>query len=133
MSCIRNESVPKIIINDIFPLSCYSDCCLIKLLPYILFGKYINILLALEMASSAQGTGTVPAVSAHFRSRRAAYRWDLLMVVVVAVVVAFVACWAPFHAQRLMTIYTQDDQWTAALLETQSLLFYISGRHDDTL
>ena len=47
--------------------------------------------------------------------------------VVVAVVVAFVACWAPFHAQRLMTIYTQDDQWTAALLETQSLLFYVSG------
>jgi len=47
--------------------------------------------------------------------------------VAVAVVVAFVACWAPFHAQRLLTIYTQDDQWTDALLETQSLLFYISG------
>jgi len=38
---------------------------LIKLLPCILFEKYINIL-ALEMA--AQGTGTVPMVSAHFHS-----------------------------------------------------------------
>jgi len=48
-------------------------------------------------------------------------------VIAVAVVVAFVACWAPFHAQRLLTIYTRDDQWTDALLETQSLLFYVSG------
>jgi len=47
---------------------------------------------------------------------------------VVAVVVAFVVCWAPFHAQRLLTIYTRDDQWTDALLETQSVLFYISGK-----
>jgi len=29
----------------------FSECCLIKLLPYILFEKYIHIL-ALEMASS---------------------------------------------------------------------------------
>ena len=36
-----------------------------KLLPYILFQKYIYIL-ASEMASP--GKGTVPVVSAHFRS-----------------------------------------------------------------
>lgn len=45
----------------------------------------------------------------------------------VAVVVAFFICWAPFHAQRLMTIYIRDHQWTTALLEIQSLLFYVSG------
>jgi len=45
----------------------------------------------------------------------------------VAVVVAFFICWAPFHAQRLMTIYVRNDQWTTALLEIQSLLFYVSG------
>ena len=43
----------------------------------------------------------------------------------VAVVVAFFVCWAPFHAQRLMTIYIRE--WTTALLEIQSLLFYVSG------
>ena len=48
-----------------------------------------------------------------------------LFSVAVAVVVAFVICWAPFHAQRLMTIYVAH--WTDALLEIQSLLFYISG------
>jgi len=52
-----NKSVPKIIINDtqfIYFLKLQSafvsKCCLIKLLPYILFEKYIYIL-ALEMAS----------------------------------------------------------------------------------
>jgi len=42
-----------------------SGCLLIELLPYILFEKYIDIL-ALQWP--AQGTGTVPIVSAHFRS-----------------------------------------------------------------
>ncbi|ELT91809.1 hypothetical protein CAPTEDRAFT_24569, partial [Capitella teleta] len=45
----------------------------------------------------------------------------------VAVVVAFFVCWAPFYAQRLMTVYIKDDQWTATLLEVQSLLSYTSS------
>jgi len=56
------------------------------------------------------------------------YGNDVACMCVVAVVVAFVVCWAPFHAQRLLTIYTRDDQWTDALLEIQSVLFYISGK-----
>ncbi|CAH1798704.1 unnamed protein product [Owenia fusiformis] len=43
----------------------------------------------------------------------------------VAVVVAFFVCWAPFHAQRLMTTYV--DVWTPKLIDAQSTLFYISG------
>ncbi|KAH3747929.1 hypothetical protein DPMN_182364 [Dreissena polymorpha] len=43
----------------------------------------------------------------------------------VAVVVAFFLCWAPFHAQRLMTLYIK--QWTPALIEAQEYLFYASG------
>jgi len=67
---IGNESVPKImhVINDtinVFFLNCnqhfgnfkFSECCLAKLLPRILFEKCIYIL-ALEMA------GIVPIVSA---------------------------------------------------------------------
>ena len=76
-TCIVNESVPKIIINDAvnfflklqstvwqFQTITVSECCSIKLLPCILFEKYIYML-ALEMASP---TGTVRTVSAHFRS-----------------------------------------------------------------
>ena len=60
---IRDESVPKIIRNGTikvflklksafwkFQTITVSECCLIKLLPYILFDRYIYIL-ALEMAS----------------------------------------------------------------------------------
>lgn len=45
----------------------------------------------------------------------------------VAVVVAFFFCWAPFHTQRLYTIY-HAKQWTPFELEVQSHLFYISGQ-----
>ncbi|XP_052242607.1 pyrokinin-1 receptor-like [Dreissena polymorpha] len=42
-----------------------------------------------------------------------------------AVVVAFFVCWAPFHAQRLLTVYNTD--WTPDMLAIQSSLFYVSG------
>jgi len=71
---IGNESVPKIITTrQIYFLTAInilvisnitvSECCLINLLPYIFFEKYIDIS-ALEMV----GTSTVPVVSVHFRS-----------------------------------------------------------------
>jgi len=73
-----NESVPKIIINDTiifflrlqsavwqFQTITVSECCLTKMLPYILFEKYMNIV-ALEMASP--GNRHCAIVSAHFRS-----------------------------------------------------------------
>ncbi|XP_059145448.1 tachykinin-like peptides receptor 86C [Physella acuta] len=44
-----------------------------------------------------------------------------------AVVIAFFVCWAPFHAQRLMTVYINPAEWTPELLLAQSHLFYISG------
>ncbi|RUS78866.1 hypothetical protein EGW08_013371 [Elysia chlorotica] len=43
----------------------------------------------------------------------------------VAVTVAFIVCWAPFHAQRLMVLYV--PKWTPELLAVQSHIFYISG------
>jgi len=52
----------------------------------------------------------------------------------VAVVVAFFVCWAPFHAQRLLTSYNTD--WTPQMLDFQSSLFYISGKQitpDDSI
>ena len=53
-----------------------------------------------------------------------------LLRVSVAVVVAFFICWAPFHAQRLMTALIPDEKWSTEpkLHEIQTALFYISGR-----
>ncbi|XP_048240428.1 neuropeptides capa receptor-like isoform X1 [Haliotis rufescens] len=45
----------------------------------------------------------------------------------VAVVIAFFVCWAPFHTQRLMTIYIPQERWTDDLLRLQTYIFYISG------
>lgn len=49
------------------------------------------------------------------------------MCVTVAVVVAFFCCWAPYHAQRLMTVSIPHDGWSPMLLELQNILFYLSG------
>jgi len=48
----------------------------------------------------------------------------------VAVVVAFFICWAPFHTQRLISIYSSPDdvqQRAAASKALQAVLFYSSG------
>lgn len=44
---------------------------------------------------------------------------------IVAVVVAFFICWAPFHAQRLLAIYAQPD--SSNMITTFTILTYISG------
>ena len=47
----------------------------------------------------------------------------------VAVVVAFLICWAPFHMQRLMAFYvpSTDIDSTPALAILRGLLYYVSG------
>ncbi|KAK4304566.1 hypothetical protein Pmani_023446 [Petrolisthes manimaculis] len=46
----------------------------------------------------------------------------------VAVVVAFFLCWAPFHAQRLMfVIVTSNNSWTDKLLSVNTKLFVFTG------
>ena len=44
----------------------------------------------------------------------------------VAEVVAFFVCWAPFHAQRLWTIYMKREHWTLELLDLQNHVFFLS-------
>ena len=52
----------------------------------------------------------------------------IFLILPVAVVVAFFLCWAPFHSQRLMTVFLEkEEDWTPELLKIQSVLFYISG------
>lgn len=50
-----------------------------------------------------------------------------LLVVSVAVVVAFFVCWAPFHAQRLMPLYIPAAKWTDSLMDIHKVIYYISG------
>ena len=59
------------------------------------------------------------------------FYWFIIFIVSlsVAVVVAFFVCWAPFHAQRLMTIYIKAENWTPQLIEVQNIIFHISGKN----
>lgn len=49
--------------------------------------------------------------------------------VLVAVVVAFIICWAPFHAQRLLAIYglRTGEKPSNAALTLYTILTYTSG------
>ncbi|XP_036683244.1 neurotensin receptor type 1 [Balaenoptera musculus] len=51
-----------------------------------------------------------------------------------AVVIAFVACWLPYHVRRLMFCYISDEQWTPFLYDfyhyfymLTNALFYVSS------
>lgn len=54
-----------------------------------------------------------------------------LLIVTVAVVIAFFICWAPFHVQRLVAVYgTTDDHFSPnnSWMETlYTLTTYVSG------
>ncbi|XP_035895931.1 pyrokinin-1 receptor-like [Anopheles stephensi] len=45
----------------------------------------------------------------------------------VAVVIAFFLCWAPFHAQRLMAVYANDHNENANIRTAFEILTYVSG------
>ncbi|XP_013387203.1 pyrokinin-1 receptor [Lingula anatina] len=96
---------------------------------YILIGITLRKSAALARASSAErrsnghahntsglGHGSSDAVSG---VRKTALR------VLVAVVIGFFVCFAPYHCQRLMTLYV--TKWTSVLHKVHSHLYYISG------
>ncbi|XP_064594485.1 pyrokinin-1 receptor-like isoform X2 [Liolophura sinensis] len=82
---------------------------------------YIQIGRKIHKSEVCTNTADRTAITAAFRARRAVLR------MLVAVVVAFFICWAPFHAQRLMTLYIKRDDWNEELIVVQSHLFYVSG------
>ncbi|KAG7213585.1 hypothetical protein KM043_002839 [Ampulex compressa] len=59
------------------------------------------------------------------RNKSAAQRNVVRMLV--AVVVAFFICWAPFHAQRLLAVYAQGTKPKEALVTVYTVLTYVSG------
>ncbi|XP_013385873.1 pyrokinin-1 receptor [Lingula anatina] len=72
-------------------------------------------------ASSEEGVGVTLRAQKHAKARTAVLK------MLFTVVVAFFVCWAPFHVQRLMAIYIEEDDWTPQLLEIDTYTWYISG------
>ncbi|XP_061169312.1 pyrokinin-1 receptor-like isoform X1 [Saccostrea echinata] len=92
----------------------FLPMCIITIM-YILIG----IRLRRTEVDTTMGVQYKGALSTTARARKAVLK------MLVAVVVAFFLCWAPFHAQRLMTLYVKD--WSPESMEFHSHLFYISG------
>ncbi|KAK3098002.1 hypothetical protein FSP39_015216 [Pinctada imbricata] len=81
---------------------------------------YVLIVIALRKTTLVRANSEDSTKShSHNHSMRTVIR------MLFAVVVAFFLCWAPFHVQRLYTLYEND--WTEYSLEIQSHLFYVSG------
>ncbi|KAK3098819.1 hypothetical protein FSP39_023369 [Pinctada imbricata] len=83
---------------------------------YILIGRSL---------SKSNFSGNSGQVNANYATKAKARTAVIKMLV--AVVVAFFCCWAPFNAQRLMTSYIEQKDWTPLLMDIQGKLFYISG------
>ncbi|ESO84041.1 hypothetical protein LOTGIDRAFT_91538, partial [Lottia gigantea] len=82
----------------------------------------VYILIGVELWNSQLGIDNNKNKQAAIQASNAR---KAVLKMLVAVVIAFFLCWAPFHAQRLMTSYV--SQWTNRLLEIQTWLFYVSG------
>jgi hypothetical protein len=60
-------------------------------------------------------------------------RFDMISIHVffiflVAVIVCFLACWTPYHVQRMMFVFvTKADTWSPTLFEAQETLHVLSG------
>lgn len=51
------------------------------------------------------------------------------LIILVAVVIAFFVCWAPYHTQRLMFVYvTLYGEWTGTLRDINQNIFYVAGK-----
>ncbi|XP_076445838.1 neuromedin U receptor homolog nmur-2-like [Babylonia areolata] len=93
------------------------------LVPLLLI-TVMYVLIGLSLSASQRSTDhkkNQTAVAAATKARKT------ILKMLVAVVIAFFVCWAPFHTQRLITVYIPPDAWTPRLLTIQTYIFYISG------
>ncbi|RUS76101.1 hypothetical protein EGW08_016132, partial [Elysia chlorotica] len=84
---------------------------------------YCLIALAIRRSTLNRGASDQSADSTALH-RSPLYVW-LSPPAPVAVVIAFFACWAPFHAYRLLYVYVQER--SALVVTVHNVLFYVSG------
>ncbi|XP_074657770.1 neuromedin-U receptor 2-like [Tubulanus polymorphus] len=87
---------------------------------YILIGITLRKSAGLVRQTS-EDYGATTSTTNRMQSRKTVLK------MLVAVVVAFFVCWAPFHLQRLWAIYIPQDKWTDALSAVHSHIFNLSG------
>ncbi|XP_014472059.1 PREDICTED: neuromedin-U receptor 2-like isoform X2 [Dinoponera quadriceps] len=94
----------------------------------------LYVLIAIKLRRSRLLTATVkrkhvPGGLNHFDSRGKTAAQRNVIRMLIAVVVAFFICWAPFHAQRLLAVYAQNNNEPPedALVTVYTTITYVSG------
>ncbi|XP_043208827.1 neuromedin-U receptor 1-like, partial [Amphibalanus amphitrite] len=90
---------------------------------------YLNIALALRRSGSLRRCASSEAGNSCEAERSQVQCRRMVVRMLVAVVIVFFLCWAPFHAQRLLFTYgTVWDNWTSETLRTvNEWIFYVAG------
>ncbi|XP_054709125.1 neuromedin-U receptor 2-like [Uloborus diversus] len=89
---------------------------------------YVRIALALHQSRNLHRSTSESAQCRLERERSKAQARRVVIRMLVAVVIAFFVCWAPFHAQRLLFLYVSlYGQWTDTLRHINQNLFTFAG------
>lgn len=84
---------------------------------------YLRIGIRIRRTSLGRGRNVQGVVHHSNESRQSSSRRTILRMLV-AVVIAFFVCWAPFHAQRLLYVYAKDSP---NYREINEKMFFITG------
>ncbi|XP_013772714.1 neuropeptides capa receptor-like [Limulus polyphemus] len=87
---------------------------------------YVKIGLTLRHSSRVTSDGSTISSPSLGSNRQCQVRRSINKMLV-AVVIAFFLCWAPFHAQRLLVVYVHPRQWTMNLRTLNEVLYYLAG------
>ncbi|KFM79479.1 Neuropeptides capa receptor, partial [Stegodyphus mimosarum] len=89
---------------------------------------YVRIALALHQSRNLHRSTSESAQCRAERERSKARSRRMVVRMLVAVVIAFFVCWAPFHAQRLLFLYVSlYSTWTDTLRLINQNLFTLAG------
>ncbi|XP_055902226.1 pyrokinin-1 receptor [Eupeodes corollae] len=123
---VKKCTVVRIIVEYSFQLSTF----LFFFAPMtIILVLYLLIGVKLHQANSLKSNGNILYRSGNGSSVRSKNQQGTKRVLkmLVAVVIAFFLCWAPFHAQRLIAVYGGDGLHNSIVIKLYNVMTYISG------
>lgn len=123
---VKKCTVVRIIVEYSFQLSTF----LFFFAPMtIILVLYLLIGVKLHQANSLKSNGNILYRSGNGSSVRSKNQQGTKRVLkmLVAVVIAFFLCWAPFHAQRLIAVYGGDSLHNSIVIKLYNVMTYVSG------
>ncbi|KAK3089287.1 hypothetical protein FSP39_002369 [Pinctada imbricata] len=130
----KNNTIPESAMctlrnGEPIPWTFETSTCLFFILPMIFITiLYTRIAIAIRrstLSRSSSDMSTKENLRGELHAQQQARARRSVIKMLVAVVVAFFVCWAPFQAERMMTART--EVWNPKILRIHKVLFYLSG------